>query len=77
MDLKAFGFPISWHPSLEGSLLVYGEVWSEDRKFLGNWTSSNLSFLETDLAKHAKEYEYFFTQTRPQGLGFSIDEENK
>jgi hypothetical protein len=62
--VKAYGFLLisqteyrmgEHHPQC-----VYGECYAEDGKFLGGWTSSSISFLRLDLAKHAEGYDYVF-----------------
>lgn len=66
--MKAFGFKLS--DCFTGD--VYGEVWSEDGKKLGQWTSSSIDWLRTDLASHAREYEYKFVDHLPEFLKIEL-----
>lgn len=59
---KAIGFKLQEYPTGE----VYGEVWSEDGKKLGCWTSSNEEYLKLDLAAHTKGYLYEFVDHIPK-----------
>jgi hypothetical protein len=57
--MKAFGIPLS-EDVIRAHSYCFGVCVDEDGKFLGQWTSSNYSFLENDLKTHAKDYEYKF-----------------
>lgn len=65
--MKAYGFPI-FHTKCEFGELVYGEVYTEEGKMLGSWTSSSIEWLAKDLSQHASNYEYFFLKTAPDFL---------
>lgn len=60
--MKAFGFKLS--DCFTGD--VYGEVWSEDGKKLGDWISSDIDWLKRDLAFHARGHEYEFIDYVPE-----------
>lgn len=64
--MKAYGFSLTYHTGdSPWGALVYGEVYTEEGTFLGHWVSSDLRFLENDLKKHAKEYDYSFSKEVP------------
>lgn len=57
--MKAFGIPLT-EDTIRAQTYCFGICIDEDGKFLGQWTSSNYSFLENDLKTHAVGYEYKF-----------------
>lgn len=63
---KAYGYPLT--PDHDN---CFGIVVSEDGRFLGTHTSSNYSWLKSDLESHAKGYDYEFVSYVP-GPGFVI-----
>lgn len=69
---KAFGFPL-FHSRTEFGDIVYGEVYTEDGKRLGHWTSSSLDWLKLDLSKHAQDYEYEFLNSPPSAIMAQLD----
>lgn len=58
--MKAFGIPLT-----DDHDNCFGICIDENYKFLGQWTSSNYSWLKHDLATHAKEYDYSFVDKPP------------
>lgn len=61
---KAIGFPLKGWMGTD----VYGQVWSEDGEFLGQWISSNVVHLAEDLALCAPDYDYQFVKHIPEFL---------
>ena len=57
--MKAFGIPLT-DDVTKAHNYCFGICVYEDGKFLGQWTSSNYSLLESDLKTHAVGYEYKF-----------------
>jgi hypothetical protein len=57
--MKAFGIPLT-EDTITNRGYCFGICIDEDGRFLGQWTSSNYSFLESDLKTHAVGYEYKF-----------------
>lgn len=52
---------------------VYGECFDEDGKYLGGCSSSNNLFLEVDLSKYSKGYDYVYLGYNvPHGLRLKI-----
>lgn len=65
---KAYGFPTTKQDYSFLGGLICGSCFDEDGKFLGNWTSSDIDWLKTDLKNHAEGYEYIFNNTPPEFL---------
>jgi hypothetical protein len=68
--MRAYGFPVEWLKLETGQTLVYGEVWNEKGQQLGQWTSSDIDFLRSDLKKCAARYDYRFVDAIP---GFLVE----
>jgi hypothetical protein len=76
--MKAYGFPL-----YESFGHIVGICVDETGKQLGQWTSSSMSFLESDLKTHAKGYDYEFYERLPDEIALKVgaiptrDEETK
>lgn len=66
MNKKAYAFPTSELINYGPIAYISGICVDEDGNMLGGWTSSSISFLKSDLMKHAGGYEYSFSEEMPE-----------